>query len=180
MITVISATNRKDSEAHDFAKFYAQTLRKRTDEEVKVLALEEIPHDWFHPGMYAENGQSPSLARLQDEFMLPAGKFVFVIPEYNGSFPGVLKLFLDGCSVRKYHETFKGKKAALLGVASGRAGNLRGMDHLTGILHFLGRVVLPNKLPVSLIRKLTDADGNITDSYTREVIEKQAEELIQF
>lgn len=128
MITVISATNRKDSEAQDFAKFYVKTLSARTSEEVKLLALEEIPHDWFHPDMYAEKGQSPSLARLQDEYMLPAGKFVFVIPEYNGSFPGVLKLFLDACSVRKYHETFKGKKAALLGVASGRAGNLRGMD----------------------------------------------------
>lgn len=178
MITVISATNRKNSEALDFAKFYAQALRTRTEEEVKLLALEDVPHDWFHPDMYAKEMQTPSLGRLQDEYIIPAGKLVFVIPEYNGSFPGVLKLFLDGCSVRAYSETFKGKKAALLGVATGRAGNLRGMDHLTGILHFLGMIVLPNKLPVSLIHKLTDEEGSITDQYTREVIEKQAEELL--
>ena len=180
MITVIAATNRKDSEALDFAKFYAEALRAQTREEVKLLALEEEAHDWFHPGMYSQEGQSASVARLQDEYMTPAGKFVFVIPEYNGSFPGVLKLFLDACSVRAYNETFPGKKAALLGVATGRAGNLRGMDHLTGILHYLGMIVLPNKLPVSSIRKIADEQGNITDPYTRAVIERQALELIAF
>ena len=180
MITVISATNRKDSEALDFARFYAGVLRKRTGEAVKLLALEEEAHDWFHPGMYNEKGQSPSVAALQNEYLIPAGKFVFVLPEYNGSFPGVLKLFLDACSVREYDATFKGKKAALLGIASGRAGNLRGMEHLTGILHFLGMIVLPNKLPVSSIRKLTDTAGNITDPDTREAIEQQAEQLILF
>ena len=180
MITVISATNRKNSEALDFARFYAQTLQRLSGEEVKLLALEEAPHDWFHPDMYKENGQTPSLKAIQDEFMIPAQKMVFVIPEYNGSFPGVLKLFLDACSVRAYNETFKGKKAALLGVATGRAGNLRGMDHLTGILHFLGMIVLPNKLPVSSIRALKDSDGNITDQDTRSVLEKQAVELLQF
>ena len=180
MIAVIAATNRKNSEALDFAKFYVETLKAHTDEEVRLLALEEEAHDWFHPNMYTLEGQTLSLARLQDQYMIPARKFVFVIPEYNGSFPGVIKLFLDGCSVRAYEETFKGKKAALLGIASGRAGNLRGMDHLTGILHFLGMIVLPNKLPVSSIRKLADKEGNITDPATREVIEDQARELLEF
>ncbi|MBK7407589.1 MAG: NAD(P)H-dependent oxidoreductase [Saprospirales bacterium] len=180
MITVISATNRKNSEALDFARFYIQALQVQTKEEVKLLALEQVAHDWFHPDMYAKNGQTPSLAAIQNEYMLPAAKFVFVIPEYNGSFPGVLKLFLDACSVRAYNETFKGKKVALLGIATGRAGNLRGMDHLTGILHFLGMIVLPNKLPISSIEKLKDSDGNIVDPHTREAIEQQAEELLHF
>jgi chromate reductase, NAD(P)H dehydrogenase (quinone) len=180
MITVISGTNRKNSEALDFARYYAETLKKLSPEEVKLLPLEEIPHDWFHPSMYDKNGQSPSLGAIQDEYMVPAGKFVFVVPEYNGSFPGVLKLFLDGCSVRAYNETFKGKKAALLGIATGRAGNLRGMDHLTGILHYFGVTVLPNKLPVSSIHKLKDSEGQISDPYTREVIENQAKEFLAF
>jgi NAD(P)H-dependent FMN reductase len=53
--------------------------------------------------------------------------------------PGSLKLFIDACSVREYKQNFKGKKAALVGIASGRAGNLRGMDHLTGVM-FVDRV----------------------------------------
>jgi chromate reductase len=163
MITVISGTNRTNSACRKFAEQFAGLLRAQTEQTVKLLLLEDIPHDWFHPGMYADGGQSPSLAALQDEYMLPADKFVFVIPEYNGSYPGVLKLFLDACSIRAYKPTFKGKKAALIGIASGRAGNIRGIDHLTGVLMHVGTAVMPAILPISRIKDLLGADGQIAD-----------------
>lgn len=180
MITVISGTNRLNSEALHFASHYFDLLSKKTDEPVKLLALEQIPHDWFHPDMYEKGHQSPSLAALQDEFILPATKFVYVIPEYNGGFPGALKLFIDACSVREYRANFFGKKAAIIGVATGRAGNLRGIDHLTGVLHHVGTVVLPQILPISSIEKLMDSDGNITDPATLLVMERHAEAFLAF
>jgi len=130
--------------------------------------------------MYEADTQSPSLARLQDEFMLPAEKFVYIVPEYNGGFPGVLKLFIDACSIRDYKKTFSGKKAALVGIASGRAGNLRGLEHLTGILNHVGTIVLPNRLPISSIEKLMDDQGNITDPGTLKAIDKQLTDFLLF
>ncbi len=180
MITVIASTNRKESGARLFATHYCELLRQLTDEPVQLLALEEIPHDWFHPDMYDPDKQAPSLRRLQEIYILPADKFVFVVPEYNGGFPGVLKLFLDAVSVYRYRDNFHGKKAALVGIASGRAGNLRGMEHLTGILNHLGVVVLPDRLPISSIERLTDAEGRITDPDTLEVIEQQARAFLEF
>ncbi|MBK9013057.1 MAG: NAD(P)H-dependent oxidoreductase [Saprospiraceae bacterium] len=180
MITVISGTNRLNSEALHFANYYFNLLSAKSDEPVKLLALENIPHDWFHPDMYEKGAQSPSLAALQDEYILPAKKFVFVIPEYNGGLPGVLKLFLDACSIREYKASFFGKKAALVGVASGRAGNLRGIEHLIGILHHVGTVVLPKILPISSIEKLLDENGTITDIGTLKAIEKQADAFLAF
>jgi chromate reductase len=155
MITVISGTNRKNSEA-----------------------LENIPHDWFHEDMYST--PSASLIKLQDEYILPADKLVFFIPEYNGGFPGTIKLFIDACSVREYDRNFQGKKAALLGVASGRAGNLRGMDHLAGVLNYLGSITMPNKLPISQIKKLKDEEGAIADEETLQVMEEHAREFLAF
>ncbi len=180
MITVISGTNRRNSGALEFARHYAKVLASKTSEPIQLLELENIPHDWFHPDMYEKGMQSPSLASLQDEFMLPAEKFVYVIPEYNGGFPGALKLFLDACSIREYKKTFHGKKAALVGIATGRAGNLRGLDHFTGILNHVGTVVLPNRLPISSIEKLMDNEGNVTDPGTLKVIEKQMDEFLRF
>lgn len=180
MITVISGTNRKNSECLRFAQQYADIIRQKTDEEVRLLALEDIPHDWFHVAMYEDGGQSDSLTQLQDEYMLPSDKFVYVTPEYNGSFPGVVKLFIDACSVREYKATFKGKKAALVGIATGRAGNLRGMEHLTGVLNHVGTIVMPNKLPVSRISQLTNGNGEISDPLTLRVIEKHVEEFLVF
>ncbi len=180
MITVISGTNRKNSECLHFAKAYQELLQKHSSEEIKLLALEDIPHDWFHPHMYAKGKQSPSLTAIQDDFMLPAEKFVFLSPEYNGGFPGALKLFIDGCSVREYRATFQGKKAALVGIASGRAGNLRGMDQFTGILHHVGMIVLPYQLPISRIGGLLDETGHIADESTLIAMEKQAVEFLAF
>lgn len=179
MITVLSGSNRKGSETLRFAEKYADFLRKHTEEDVKVLALENIPHDYFFPEMYSSKRQAESLRKVQDEYMIPAGKIAYVTSEYNGGFNGSLKLFLDACSVREYDATFSHKKAALVGVASGRAGNLRGMEHLTGVLNHLGTIVMPNKLPISSIYKLTD-EGNITDAATLSVMEQHAQEFLAF
>ncbi|MCB0640754.1 MAG: NAD(P)H-dependent oxidoreductase [Phaeodactylibacter sp.] len=180
MITIISSTNRKESGALLFSQIYASILKELTDQDIKVLALEDIPHDWFTPTMYDKGGQPATIHKLQDEYLLPADKFVFVIPEYNGSFPGVLKLFLDACSVREYKKTFKGKKAALVGIATGRAGNLRGMEHFTGVLNHVGTIVLPNRLPISSIEKLINEQEELIDEPTREVITSQMREFIAF
>ncbi len=180
MITVISGSNRRNSACRYVAQAYADALRTLTSEEVKILLLEDIPHDWFHPLMYTEDYQTASLAQIQSEYMIPAEKVVYVSSEYNGSFPGVLKLFIDGCSVRQYKATFKGKKAALVGVATGRAGNLRGMDHLTGVLNHVGTIVMPNKLPLSKIHDVSDKSGVITDAGTLKVILQHAEEFLAF
>lgn len=180
MITIISGTDRKKSESLNFAKKYIEIIANKTNQPLKLLALEDIPHDWWHTGMYEDNGQSPTLSALQDEFMLPAQKFIYITPEYNGSFPGVLKLFIDACSIRAYKATFKNKKAALVGLATGRAGNLRGMDHLTGILNHVGTIVMPNKLPISRINSLQNEAGDITDEPTIRAIEKHIDEFLAF
>ena len=179
MITVISGTNRRESESLLFARQIAAFLEANTDETVKLLPLESIPHDWFHPEMYEKDQQSPSLRGLQDEYILPAQKFIFVVPEYNGSIPGALKLFLDACSIREYQTNFKNKKAALIGVATGRAGNLRGIDHLTAILHHMGTHIMPAYLPISRIGALTE-EGNILDEDTLKIMEQFAINFLAF
>ena len=42
--------------------------------------------------------------------MSQSEKFVFIVPEYNGSFPGVLKTFIDGLA---FPDTFEQKKNVL-------------------------------------------------------------------
>jgi chromate reductase len=179
MITVISGTNRKGSEALLFARTFADLFRQQSDEEVHLIELENIPHDYFFPEMYESDAQAVSLSHLQDRSMIPADKFFFVVPEYNGSFPGALKLFIDACSVREYSGTFKGKKAAIAGVASGRAGNLRGLDQLTHVLNHVGTVVMPNRLPISGITKLT-RDDEIHDPATLKAMETLVKEFLLF
>ncbi len=171
MITLIIGTNRKDNRTALFARDYLDILAELGETSVKMLDLSRIPHDWFHPEMYHEPG--PSLKAIQDEYIIPATRFIILAPEYNGSIPGVLKLFLDACSVREYEASFKGKQALLTGIASGRAGNLLGMDHLNAVLQHLGMHVSPEKLPISSISSLRDKNDKLIHEETREVIRRQ-------
>lgn len=180
MITIISGTNRPQSETRKVAQLYLDRLQAKTEEKVQLLSLEDLPEDIIRIEMYSVPGQSDALAKIQDQYLLNADKLVVVSPEYNGSFPGILKLFLDACSVRELKKTFNGKKAALVGVASGRAGNLRGMDHLTGIFQYLGTTILPMQLPISQIKTLKDDKDQIINPSTLEAMDKQIEAFIKF
>jgi chromate reductase len=180
MITVISGSNRKNNRTLAFAKKYVEELENITGDAVSLFDMSEMPHDWMHDAMYSEYKQTKSLAELQDKYIVAAQKFIFITPEYNGSYPGIVKLFIDGVSVRNYAENFKLKKAALVGVASGRAGNLRGMDHLADSLNHMGAVTLPNRIPFSSVSGLIDDNGQITDEATIETIRKHVREFVDF
>ena len=165
MYLIISGTNRKDSFTLRIAEFY-QTLLKERSIDAFVLSLIDLP--------LLERNQT--IISIENEWLLPAAKYIFVSPEYNGSIPGVLKCLIDVTDVKK---VWKGKKALLTGVSTGRAGNLRGMDHLTGILHFVGTIVHPNKLPISVVHTLF-GDDRVTNPETTRMVSQQLDEFVEF
>lgn len=166
MTTIISGTNRKDSMTLRVAQVYLQ-LMKAAGADVQLLSLEDL-NVW-------ERGED--LIAAEKKYLIHADKFVFVMPEYNGSIPGILKLMLDNSDIKK---CWWFKKAMLVGVADGRAGNLRGLDHMTNILHYLKVHVLYNKLPISRINSEIDKDGNILQTTTAKAIQQQIDEFLQF
>jgi len=180
MITIISGTNRYESETERIAETIYKILSERVGDQVQLLKLFELPKDFIHPEMYAKQGQSPAINKIQDQYMRNADKFWFVFPEYNGGVPGILKLFIDAISVRDLGVTFHNKKACLTGISSGRAGNLRGMDHFASVLNYLKVIVWHNRLPISSIHSLLGASGEIEDEQTIQVLTRQAEEFIDF
>lgn len=149
------------------AALYTKLLREKTDEDVHLLSLEGIDV-WNKQG---------KLKEIQERLLIPSKKFVIVMPEYNGSFPGVLKMMIDNSDIRN---CWWYKKALMTGVADGRAGNLRGMEHMTGILNYLKMTVHHNKLPLSRINEEIDLEGNLLKKETVKVIDNQLNEFIKF
>jgi chromate reductase len=104
-------------------------------------------------------------------------KFIFIIPEYNGSFPGVLKTFIDACD---FPESFYNKKAALTGISSGKYGNIRGIDHFSGICSYLHLNVLPLRLHIPVIKTEFDEQGNFCKEDTLKFTTDQIDKFIAF
>lgn len=121
--------------------------------------------------------RSEALLKVETDYLIPADKFIFVMPEYNGSFPGVLKAFLDNTDIRK---CWWYKKALLVGVADGRGGNLRGIEHMTNILHYLKMNVHYNKLPLSKINDEMDQEGKFRKQLTLTAIAEQLDGFVGY
>ena len=166
MITIISGTNRVGSMTLRTAKIYYNIL-KELNEDVQLLSLEN-QQVW-------ERGES--MIALEKEFLIPADKFFFVMPEYNASFPGILKVMMDNSDIKK---CWWYKKALLIGLSDGRAGNLRGIEHMTSILHYMKVHVHYNKLLLSKVTDEIDAEGKIKKADTAKNIRLQIEEFVRF
>ncbi len=179
MITLVSSTNRPNSRTEKVSRQIMKQLSALTDEELKFFDLAHLPHSILHAEMYESDGQSEDVMKLQDRYFKSSERFIFIIPEYNGGVPGILKLWIDAMSVRKYDETFKGKKACLIGVSTGRAGNLRGLEHFTGILNYLNVIVFPDKLPISSIQNVLQ-DDEVLDRETTEDVNHLLEKFLAF
>ena len=135
MITVICATHRPKSQTLSVVRKYIEILQG-LGQEVAMLKMDELPEDFMITNTFGK--RTHDLEGILHSKIIDSDKLVVISPEYNGSYPGLFKVFLDAV---KPH-VWKGKKIALVGVASGRAGNLRGMDHLTDVFHHLIHVIL--------------------------------------
>lgn len=177
MITLIAGTNRKDSKTIIVTQTIAGLLKKHNIPhqilDLSDIALEDLDNN------YNEAAMSSNLQQIQDTYMIGAEKYIFITPEYNGSYPGILKLFIDAISVRQFRGGIAHKKALLIGVASGRSGNLRGLDHLAGVLEYCMVTIFPNKLPISSVHTLM-SDGEMTDQKTIEVLDQLLTDYLKF
>lgn len=180
MITVIQATNRPDSNSEFVSRHIGQMLSDHYKGDISYVTMVGLPPEILSSTPYDEESLPETLKNTQDQFLIPAEKFIWILPEYNGSFPGVLKLYIDALSVRKRDETFAFKKSMLIGIASGRSGNIRGMDHLTGILLHLKSVIYPRLLPISKVSKLLDEGGRINHEPTLKTLEDHLKGFISF
>lgn len=165
MYLIISGTNRLGSHTEKVAIEYQRLFNERN----LVAGLFSLVS--FNP-----LSRDASFIQVEREILQPAKKIIFIAPEYNGSYPGVLKSLIDNSDIQN---TWYYKKALLTGVSSGRAGNLRGMDHLSDVLHYLKMNIHYNKLPISSINKVMDTEGRL-DAETLKAINQQLDEFLLF
>lgn len=173
MITLIAGTNRPESNTLKLTQYYQKELANKGC-QTQVLDLKDLPANLISSDLYGK--RSPEFQKIQDQISA-SDKFLFVIPEYNGSFPGVLKTFVDAC---KFPESFKGKKAALVGLSSGKYGNVRGLEHFTGICHYIHLNVLSLRIHISAIDQELNTDGELWKEDTVKFTDQQMDLFINF
>lgn len=173
MITLISGTNRKNSRTLLLTRHYKSVLDDKGIEN-QIVDLCDLPSNIIDTDLYGN--RSSEFQKIQD-LITQSSKFIFILPEYNGSFPGILKLFIDAC---KFPESFKYKKAALVGHSTGKYGNIRGVEHFTGVCNYIGLNVLPLRIHIPYIQHELDPENKLFKEDTLKFSNQQINEFIEF
>ncbi|WP_421940930.1 NADPH-dependent FMN reductase [Pedobacter sp.] len=173
MITIIAATNRPHSNTLKVAKYYQKQLKEK-GVETNIFSLEHLPVDVLNTDMYGK--RSDEFQKIQD-MISDTEKFLFIMPEYNGSYPGVLKVLIDACN---FPDSFYDKKAALVGVSSGKYGNIRGVEHFTGVCHYIHLHILPLRLHIPNIKTELNEAGDLIQPDTIKFTNEQIDKFIKF
>ena len=111
-LKIISSTDRPNSNALKVSE-YVKKLYQKEGADVEVISLEDFPLEEVVGGRYGK--KIPAIEKFREP-AINADGLIFVIPEYNGSFPGILKVFVD---YLPFPEAFEKKPMAFIGESAG-------------------------------------------------------------
>ncbi len=168
----IAASLRKTSTNRGALRAAAELLPEGA--EMEIFELNDIPP-------YNEDNEAdpPAIVAEFKKKIREADAIVFATPEYNYTVSGVLKNAIDWASRPYGDSAWEGKPAAIMGVSGGAIATARAQYDLRKSMVFLN--MHPLNRPEVMIGnsgKKFDADGNLTDDATKEIIEKQMKALV--
>jgi chromate reductase len=97
-----------------------------------------------------------------------ADALLVVTPEYNGSYPGVLKNAIDWASARHRGSSFAGKTVAVAGATTGQYGAIWAQQDLRRVLGISGARVIPEEFPISRAHDAFDEHGRLRSALHEE------------
>src|SRR6476659_9423912 len=165
-IPVILGTTRKGRMSAYAAQFVFGELQKQPGVTTELIDIAQLKIPVDDAG---ETTKDPRFAAAMER----ADAIVIVSPEYNHSFPGLLKHVLDSCLKEYIH-----KAAGVVGVSAGVFGGARAIEHFQPVLRELGLVSIFWDVNFGSIDKAFDENGQLldqayvrrTDKFLKEII----------
>ena len=166
-LPVILGTPRQGRMSEHAARFVFSEVSKRPDMETEWIDIRNLRFSIDDAGEAIKDSQFSATVNRADGLIL-------VAPEYNHSFPGLLKHVLD-TNLKEYIH----KAVGVCGVSAGPFGGVRMIQSLLPVLRELGLVTIFWDVYFGNAGKLFDpATGNITDSAYSRRVKKFVDELV--
>ena len=181
-ILAFAGSTRRESFNKKLVAIAAQGARE-AGAEVTLIDLKDFPLPLFDQDLEAEQGMPENGKKLKKLFIDHDGLLISS-PEYNSSFPAVLKNAIDWVSRPAPGEpslvAFRGKVATLMSASPGALGGLRGLVHVRSILGNIGVIVLPDQIAVAQAHEAFNPDGTLKDPKRQAGIEGLGRRLAEF
>ena len=181
-ILAFASSTRRESFNKKLVAIAAQGARE-AGAEVTLIDLKDFPLPLFDQDLEAEQGMPENRKKLKKLFIDHDGLLI-ASPEYNSSFPAVLKNAIDWVSRPAPGEpslaAFRGKVATLMSASPGALGGLRGLVHVRSILGNMGVIVLPDQIALAKAHEAFQPDGSLVDPKRQAGVEGLGKTLASF
>ena len=173
MIEIIVGTNRKGSLSEVLGNCLLDQYRKLPT-EAQLMSLQDLPPETFTPDAYQE--KPPKVIEFTERVLCSQG-LVVITPEYNGSMPGALKLFVD---LLPFPESFENRPVCYIGVAAGQFGGLRPVEHAMQVFAYRNAYNYSKRVFLANSYKVIDPAKGIIDEEISSRLSEQAKGFIEF
>lgn len=162
-IPIILGSTRRGRQSGKAARFIETHLRQNSQVETEILDLAEYDLPLMEERVRLRD-DAPAAALALGEKLRRADALVIVAPEYNNSYPGVLKNALDYFGPAEYAR----KPFGFVPVSAGNFGGLYCLLQLRILALGLGGFPTPAALPISTVQNsFDDAGAPLTDRYNK-------------
>lgn len=168
-IVAISGTSRPNNFT---SRALSVVTARLTQLGAAVQALDAVELRLDFPG----RPETEDAVRLRQAVKAADG-VVLATPEYHGTFAAMTKLVLENMG---FPSALSGKPVALVGVAQGRIGAIKSLEHLRGACAHMGAIVVPSAVSLAGVQRAFDANGALTDAGARAALEGVAQTLLDF
>lgn len=176
---IFAGSTRTDSLNRKLALATAESFT-RAGLQADLVDLRDYPMPLYDGDTEARTGL-PESAKAFKELVRGYDGLVIASPEYNGSFPALVKNTVDWISRaeagEKPLEVLRGKTVALLSASPGPGGGQRGLKHLRELFGLIGASVLAPQVVVSKAASAFDEQGRLVRPDVAEQIAQLAAEL---
>jgi chromate reductase, NAD(P)H dehydrogenase (quinone) len=151
--------------------------------EVELIDLKQLDLPLMDQDLEAAHGL-PEGAKRFKQALMRADALLIATPEYNSSYPPLLKNAIDWATRREGSQekplaAFAGKPACLLSASPGALGGLRALFALRALLQNIQVLVLPNMVASpSLGDASFDNNGALQDAAAQNQIESATRALV--
>ena len=172
-ILAFAGSLRKNS----YNKLLLQAATKLLPEftQLQLVDIDGIP-------FYSQDAEVlgiPEIVRKFKEKIEGADAILIATPEYNHSFPGVLKNAIEWASRPYGHNSFNGKPVAVISATTGMFGGVAAQDHLKQVLMALNmHLVTQPAVHVTSAQLKFDLHNNLTDPDAKQFMKQLLANLV--
>ena len=172
-INILSGTDRPDSTSMKVSEYIYPKL-KGYGAQSDIISLRDFPIKDIAGGRYGE--KIPSIQEFNKK-VLNCDGLIMVIPEYNGGFPGILKLFID---YLPFPKAFDKLPIAFIGEADGAFGALRPVEQMQMVCNYRNAYLFPERVFIQRVNKQFSLTEGFENELTGQLLESLLKNFVAF